>query len=179
MVAGLERNTAVVNSSCVSQNHKDCWTLKEAYQLLGGNQPSDIPFRVWLLENPDSPVALPGKIDLYRHDCIHVLLNRGFSLNDEAFVIGLTMGNDTQTNWLHISLFKFFSMLFYPKIYKFTKNHLKSFDLGISYGRTLLIKNLNYFNFKTYQNHTIDELRKLIGIDTDILKTIDQAEEVL
>ena len=71
--------------------------LREALQSMGGDPPSSIPFLLWLLENPDSPIALPGKIDLYRHDCLHLLLDRGFSLYDEAFVVGFTMGNDVQT----------------------------------------------------------------------------------
>lgn len=49
---------------------------------------------MWLLENPDSPLPFAGKIDLYRHDCLHLLLERGLSVEDEAFVVGFTMGND-------------------------------------------------------------------------------------
>lgn len=72
-------------------------TLGEAYQALSGSSPSDIPFLSELLENPDSPIALRCKIYLEDHDCLHLLLNRGLSLEDEAFIIGFTMGNDLKT----------------------------------------------------------------------------------
>ncbi len=67
-------------------------TLEAAIREINGDPASSIPFLVWLLENLASPIALPGKIDLYCHDCLHVLLNKGFSLEDEAFVVGFTMG---------------------------------------------------------------------------------------
>jgi hypothetical protein len=60
-------------------DHLDTFTLKDAYETLEGDPPSKIPFIVWLLENPKSPLALPGCIDLYNHDCIHLLLKQGFT----------------------------------------------------------------------------------------------------
>jgi hypothetical protein len=63
-----------------------CLTLRQRLNQLGGDRPDQIPFLVWLLENPDSCFALPGCIDLHGHDCLHVLLQRGFSPYDEAFV---------------------------------------------------------------------------------------------
>lgn len=55
---------------------------------------------VWMVENPESPFALAGAIDLYDHDCVHCVLDRGLLLPDEAFVIGYTMGNDsTFSKW--------------------------------------------------------------------------------
>lgn len=51
-------------------------TLHDAYLTLAGDPPSKIPFFVWLFENPRSPLALPGKIDLYQHDCLHLLLKK-------------------------------------------------------------------------------------------------------
>ncbi|OWY60326.1 hypothetical protein B7486_69780, partial [cyanobacterium TDX16] len=39
-------------------------TLAQAYNLIVGDCLAEIPFVVWLVENPDSPFALPGKIHL-------------------------------------------------------------------------------------------------------------------
>ena len=69
-------------------------TLKDSLQSFKGDEQSDIPFIVRLLENPESIVPLPGQINLYNHDCLHILLDRGISLLDEAFVVGFTMGSD-------------------------------------------------------------------------------------
>lgn len=154
-------------------------SLRQALQDMGGDPPSSIPFLVRLLENPDSPIALPGKIDLYRHDCLHLLLNRGFSLYDEAFVIGFTMGNDVQTNWFHVAIFKLCSLLFYPKLYRFAWAHFRSFDLGVAYGRAVNVKNLNQFNFSCCQNQSLAALRHQFGIDARTLQTLHQAEAIL
>ena len=64
-----------------------------------------------LLENPESIFPLPGKINLYNHDCLHILLALGISLFDEAFVVGFTMGSDLKTNRFHVAVFKFLSNL--------------------------------------------------------------------
>lgn len=46
-------------------------TLHDAVQQLMIDSQADTPSMIWLLEHPHSLIALPGKIDLYRHDCLH------------------------------------------------------------------------------------------------------------
>lgn len=142
-------------------------TLKEAKKNLPkGCTPKDIPWIVRLLENPQSSFALPGKITLYNHDCLHILLNRGFNLTDEAFVIGFTMGNALKTNWFHLLIFKFFSRFIYPRDYRFNREHLKAFDLGVFWGKKIIKKNINQIDFQQYENKTVDELRYTLGFKT-------------
>ncbi|MEO0459023.1 MAG: hypothetical protein AAF152_20915 [Cyanobacteria bacterium P01_A01_bin.114] len=57
-------------------------TLQDAIASLNLDEPDQIPLMIRLVENPDSPIALPGNIDLRAHDCLHILLNRGVSLAD-------------------------------------------------------------------------------------------------
>lgn len=64
-------------------------SLRQAYQHFGGIQQSEVPWIIWLLENPDSPLALAGAIPLKEHDYLHLLLNRGKSPEDEAFIMAL------------------------------------------------------------------------------------------
>lgn len=113
----------------------DSLTLDRAYQLVGGDPPSQIPFLVWLLENPDSPFALPGNIYLKEHDFIHLLLKRGFSSDDEAYVIGFTMGNDSKTKRWHLLIFQLFSLYFYPRKYKFSRENMKAFKQEFLMGK--------------------------------------------
>ena len=140
-------------------------TLKDCLQSLQGDEQSAIPFLVRLLENPESIVPLPGKINLYNHDCLHILLDRGISLFDEAFVVGFTMGSDLKTNRFHLAVFKFLSNLLYPQPYKFNRQQFKLFKIAFNYARKLKAKNLNQIDFKAYENQTVEELRKLLGID--------------
>jgi hypothetical protein len=138
--------------------------LVDALAAMKGDPSDCIPFLVRLLENPASPLALPGKIDLYRHDCVHLLLGRGFSLHDEAFVVGFTMGNDLRTNALHLAIFKFCSLLFYPRPYRFDRSHLSSFDAGLALGRNAKLRNINQLDFRACEHKPLRILREWIGI---------------
>lgn len=153
--------------------------LGKALKAMNGDPPSKIPFLIRLLENPASPVALPGKIDLYRHDCLHILLGRQFSAYDEAFVVGFTMGNDTQINWFHLAFFKVVSSWFYPKVYRFNRSHLQVFDLGVAYGQAVSARDINRFNFKEYEDQSLEELQTRLGIDNDDLRRLQQLEAFL
>ena len=145
-------------------------TLHEAYCAIKGNEPSEIPLLVWLLENPSSPVPFPGKIDLYGHDCLHILLNRHFTLEDEAFIVGFTMGNDVLTKPWHIRLFKLISRRLYPQDYRFHQDHWMAFDDGVKLGYAAPVKNINYLDFRFYQNESIRNLRYWLGLSQRLLQ---------
>jgi hypothetical protein len=142
-------------------------TLGSAVATLGGFKQSDVPWQIWLMENPDSPISLPGKISLYNHDCLHILLDCGLSNNEEAFVVGFSMGTDRQTHWYHVIIFKLISRYFYPVKYRFTWQQLKSFELGYKFGELSAIRNLNSINFRLHAHKTVDRLRQLFGINLD------------
>ncbi|WP_255448157.1 MULTISPECIES: hypothetical protein [unclassified Synechococcus] len=139
-------------------------SLGEALLSMTGDPGSCIPFLVRLLENPSSRFALPGNINLYRHDCLHLLLRRHFSLDDEAFVVGFTMGNDLRTNGFHLALFKFCSLLFYPKPYRFSWKHLFAFDSGLALGKKAKVRNISQVDFCSYEQQSLQSLRDWIGI---------------
>ena len=183
MVAGLSVNNLTLNEAVkgitVSEVVKGI-TVSEVVNSVQIDKQSDIPWIIRLLENPISPIALPGKISLANHDCIHVILGRGVTLQDEAFVIGFTMGSDVKTNWFHLGIFKFFSIFLYPKKFRFNREDLKVFDLGFAYGRKPgILKNINQIDFQLYQNKKIAELRKLFGISIDELRRLRQFENWL
>lgn len=150
--------------------------LKEVYSTVFCLHNSKIPFVIWLLENPNSPLALPGKISFHAHDYIHILLGRGISPQDEAFVIGFTMGNDLNTNRMHLFIFKFFAQFIYPYPYKFSKLDLINFDLGFIYGKKIKTKQMNEIVFENYHNETINYLRNYFGIGADEIQLIRDFE---
>jgi hypothetical protein len=154
-------------------------SLEEAYNLFIKDDQSGIPFRVWLFENPGSPLALPGNVNLYGHDCIHLLLNRGMSIFDEAFVIGFTMGNCNKVKNGHLALFKLLSQVFYPAIFRFREWHLKIFDLGVMYGQQLKYKDINSEKFEHYFDLKINDIRQKFGILPDELHSLWQTEQIL
>ena len=98
----------------------------------------NIHWLIWLLENPKSLVHLHGACKLKDHDYIHIILDRGQTIEDEAFVIGFTMGNDDRIQIWEKRLFKFISHWLYPKNDRFTKDHLEIYDQGFEYGQSKL-----------------------------------------
>ncbi len=140
-------------------------TLGSAYQKINLDNQSDIPLIIRLLENPASPIALPGKISLHNHDYLHIIFGIGVSPADEAFIIGFTMGNDDQTKSRHVRLYKFFSRFVYPLKYRFTLQELGIFDLGFEYGKRHKYRNLNGIKFDCFYSTEIEEIRKILNID--------------
>lgn len=143
---------------------KESRKLNEVLAEMPGYKQNEIPLLVWLLENPKSFIAMPGYIDLYNHDCVHILLGRGLLPQDEAFIIGFTMGNSTSVNKLHNFIFKFFSLYLYPKNFNLQKRDLFAFDLGFNYGRNRKVRNINKTDFHLKTNLTIGEIRKQLDI---------------
>jgi hypothetical protein len=136
----------------------DIWKHSDTYK-----KQSSIHWLIWLLENPSSPISLTGAINLYNHDIIHILLDRGMEVKDEAMVIGFTMGNTGNTNKWIKKLFKFCARWIYPKGYKFDEHDLLEFERGFVYGYTRPIKNIHLYEFD--KNEEIEDIRKIFGIE--------------
>jgi hypothetical protein len=146
-------------------DHLDTLTLKAAYETLEGDPPSKIPFIVWLLENPDSPLSFPGCINLYGHDCIHLLLKQGFTSEGEAYVVGFTMGNDARTSQFHLMIFKLAAQILYPVKYRLNPSELETFERGFQVGRSVRIKNLNRTSFEQWEYKAMGQVRAEIGLE--------------
>jgi hypothetical protein len=140
-------------------------SLIDAYRSFGGMEQSQVPWLIWLLENPNSPLALAGAIPLKEHDYLHILLNKGKSPEDEAFIIGFTMGNDVRLNYFHVQIFQWASRFLYPKEYQFTQAHLKSFEAGMMLGKRLPTKNLCRFDYSFVEDWDLGMLRATLKID--------------
>lgn len=145
----------------------DNFTLINAFKDLEGDPPGEIPLLVWALENPASPIGMPGSIDLFGHDCIHLLLRKGFSPANEAYIVGFTMGNDTATNWLHLMIFKIAAYFFYPPKYRLSYSELKLFDRGVEFGRKVKVKNINKLDWTKWHHKMLKDLRTELELDVE------------
>ena len=128
---------------------------------------SEVPWLIWLMENPKSPIHLHGASALNDHDYVHIILDKGQANDDEAFVIGFTMGNDDRTKSWEVKLYKFISRWLYPKAEQFNKNQLKIFDSGFKYGQSKLnlYKRIGEFDWdKMDKNTPLDEVKKSFGV---------------
>lgn len=141
--------------------------------------PDAIPEEIKILENPDSPWAFPGAITLERHDCLHVLLGRGLLPEDEAFVIGFTMGAAKEVTDWQFSMFKTLAVHWYPAPYNFKPDDLIAFDLGFEKGQRSDAANLHQFPFERFMDWTVGELRKRLGINKHQLRAAYRTEQLM
>ncbi|MDX2127473.1 MAG: hypothetical protein SFU91_00375 [Chloroherpetonaceae bacterium] len=145
-------------------------TLRQVYASLPGFEQSEISPLVRALENPQSPFSLTGAVDLFGHDCIHILLGRGLMAQDEAFTIGFTMGTSKSLSRLEQNLFKFATRFLYPKEYRFSQDDLKVFDLGVQAGKKSGAMEIYKVNFIPFLDEPIWKIRRALGIQTSQLR---------
>ena len=131
----------------------------------------NIPLIIKLVENPNYNTSklFGGAVDLFTHDCIHVVLGRGLLVKDEAFVIGYTMGSTKKMKRWKRNLFMFVSKYLYPEGYKFREEERFVFNMGVMAG-SLCPTDLSQINFKKYLNRQIKTIRKEVAVDVDFLE---------
>jgi len=165
------------NPSLLSSRKKLKSVLKEMdlFKLRQEN----IPLIIKLVENPNYKTSklFGGAVDLFTHDCIHVMIGRGLLVKDEAFVIGYTMGSTKGMERWKRNLFMFVSKYLYPEGYKFGEEERFVFNMGVKAG-SLCSTDLSQINFKKYLNKQIGTIRKELKIDVDFLKTYYHLEKM-
>jgi hypothetical protein len=132
---------------------------------------SDVPLIIKLTENPKYFTArfFGGAVDLFSHDCIHILLGRGLLVKDEAFVIGYTMGSSKKMKRWRRNLFMFISKYLYPEGYKFREEERFVFYAGVMAGEKCPT-DLSKVDFKELLDYKVQGAREKLGIDKELLK---------
>ncbi|MYT28572.1 hypothetical protein GTY73_06920 [Streptomyces sp. SID8354] len=154
----------------------DTVTLRTAYDAMPGDDSAAIPWYIRLLENPASPVALPGAIDLLGHDCIHILLGRGTLPPDEAFVIGVTMGASGELGAWQEKLFTLGARYLYRGGFRFSRTDLEVFRTAVDFARETGIRPLHTLPWRDLMNRRLGRLRAAAGIDTRALTAAYERE---
>ncbi|MFM1996842.1 MAG: hypothetical protein RLZZ111_1229 [Planctomycetota bacterium] len=154
-------------------------SLREVLAELPAAPPSAIPWVVRLFENPRGWLRLHGAVDLAHHDMIHVLLGRGLLDQDEAFVIGYTMGSTKKVSWVERLVFKLVVAAVYPKPYRMPWRTLAAYDLGLEAGRRSSVTNLHLAVGEQWLDRPLGEVRRALGIDTAVLRDCYARERAL
>jgi len=139
----------------------------------------DIPFIIKFVENPKYDIGLfAGYVDLFAHDCIHILLGRGLLIKDEAFVIGYTMGSSRKMFRWRRNLFMFCAKHLYPEGYGFGEEERFVFNMGVLAG-SKCPTDLSKVDFKKLLNSNVGEITSTFGIDQTLLRGCYIAEKQL
>lgn len=154
-------------------------SLRAVLDSLPGFGPNDVDSVVRLFENPESRYAFPGAVNLKRHDCIHILLGRGLLGQDEAFVVGYTMGtvHDRLTKD-QLNTFRMIAQTVYPEGYRMDDADLMVFDLAYHYGRQAKVPVCDV-PYEDRLDETVGALRQEAGITRTDLAAIFRVEQLL
>lgn len=142
----------------------DAALLGDVYDSMPKDPASAVPWYVRMLENPASPLALPGAIDLFGHDCLHALLGRGLMSQDEAFVIGFTMGANPACTRAQARLFAWCAQHLYRPPFRFDAIDCGVYHLAFAAARAMGCRPLDAVDYRAWLDRPLGELRAALGI---------------
>jgi hypothetical protein len=157
-------------------------SLRNAFESLMsvGNTQEEVPFIVRLTENPDFHFSglgfFKGRVTLRQHDYIHIVLGRGLTLMDEAFVIGFTMGSTDRVSTQEANLFSFINQVLYPKPYRFTPEGTQVFKDAVALGYVSDCTALDTVDFEPMLDWPLRRIREAIHLEVDLLQAYYRIE---
>lgn len=157
-------------------------TLAEVLATMPAANAEDVPEIIRRYENPESPEALPGSISLERHDCIHAILGRGLHVQDEAFIIGATMGAASDFTDEAKAFFIKVSTTQYPEHWRFEEDHIASYRLGVGYAEDHSgMRDIHLIPLETapWQSRLVSDIRKEMGLSVEEMRAYYRAETLL
>lgn len=155
-------------------------TLGNVFNTLPTDSPDESDQMTRLLEDPASPYALPAELRLRHHNCIRILLGRGLLNQDEAFVLGYTMGTARELiDDEPVQSFRRAAKLLYKPPYRMTDNDLTAFDLAFTLGNRSEHRHIYKFDFGRAMELDIGDIRAELGIDAKALKAAFREERLL
>ncbi|MCI4066215.1 Coq4 family protein [Micromonospora sp. R77] len=154
-------------------------TLGEAYAEMPGDDASVVPWYVRLLENPASPVALPGAIDLRGHDCVHIVFGRGTTSADEAFVLGVTMGSTGRAAGWQRQVFALAARHLYRGPWRLSERDVLLFHLAVEFIRQQGVQPLNAVRWDDLWDEPLKKIRSSLGIRVPELLRFFETERLL
>ena len=158
-------------------------TLREAHADLSklGARQEDIPLMIQLVENPRFNLPgfdlFHGAVDLQTHDYIHILLGRGLLAEDEAFVIGFTMGSTNKVTTFEENLYALASRHFYPKAYQFNDEAIRIFKDATKLGYISDCQPLDQVRYSQYLDWKLRDIRTALGLEGDLLLAYYRIEQ--
>lgn len=128
---------------------------------------------VQLVENPKfhlpGMTLFHGAVGLQQHDDIHIILGRGLLPMDEAFTIGFTMGSTGQVSTVEEKLYALLAQYVYPGSYRFSVDDIAVFRHAVRLGHISASLPLDAFDFSTYLDTPLCELRHLVGLEDKLI----------
>src|SRR5690606_37917555 len=103
----------------------------------------------------------------------------GLLPQDEAFVIGYTMGTAGNISEIESGLFKLITKKLYPHPYKFSNADVVAYNLGLQLGKLNPVGRIYEIPLEAMMEKNLGELRREVGIDIAALRGVYGAEKIL
>jgi hypothetical protein len=150
--------------------------LGDVYRTLPTDPAGSIQWSVKTLENPRSPFAIAGAVDSFARGCIHIVLGRGLLTQDQAFVLGFTMGAARAPGWQR-RLFRQCARHLYTGDHRFSEQDAQVFDHSFDAARRTSVFALHRVDFKKLLERRLTDVRRYLGIDTEVLRRLYATEQ--
>lgn len=153
-------------------------TLRELYRRVPIDAALKMPWYVRVLEDPKSPLALAGAVDLFTLDCIHLVLGRGLLLQDRAFVSGFTMGTSPTCAGWHPRVLGFCAQRLYRNACRFSQVEREVFHFAVTVGQRSPVTSLGDVDFRALLDTPLDRIRTKLGLSATLLSEIYRGERL-
>jgi quaternary ammonium compound-resistance protein SugE len=143
--------------------------LGELFDEMPTTPGAPIPWYVRLVSDPRGPLAAPGSLALLERRCIHILLGRGLTSRDQAFVAGFTAGTTRPGRRWRLRLFRFYMRHLCPRSARWSRAEDEIFAYGFEAGRRGATSPLHRAPFLGLMDRPLAEIREALGLDVDYL----------
>lgn len=152
----------------------DKLTLQEAYEAM-----PELPLQMSRLVERlgDKPTTLTNNFNTFDQDCLHILLGRGLLPQDEAFVLGYTMGAAGSLKDWEPGILRLVTKLCQPGEHQFTETDIQAFKLGVELGTESCLEDIHQIEFRAFLDKPLGEIREELGIDSQALRDFYKAEQ--
>jgi len=154
--------------------HQDTQTLREVLATIpGAYEQAGLPLMLRLQRDPDlsflGQQVFKAGLDRNQNDCIHILLGRGMHGLDQAFVLGFTIGCSKKGSVPEHKLNGELGRHFFRQRPVFDEAEAAVFKEAIKLAYMSFCAPLENFNFATWLDNSLSELRLAAGLESELL----------
>jgi multidrug transporter EmrE-like cation transporter len=143
--------------------------LGELFDEMPTTPGAPIPWYLRMVSDRRGPLALPGSLALVERRCIHILLGRGLTCRDQAFVAGFTAGTSGPGRRWRLQLFRLYMRHLCPRAARWSRAEGEIFAYGLEAGRRGATSPLHRAPFLGLMSRPLAEIREALGLDVDFL----------
>lgn len=162
--------------------HQGELSLREALASIPPHGKSEkVSLMLRLQHDPDlsflGQLVFRAGMDQQQHDCIHIMLGRGFLSLDQAFVLGFTIGCSKKVSVPEHKLNGDLGRHFYRNVSFLNESEAAVFKEGVRLAYISCCSPLENFDFMPWHDQNLRDLRGAAGVETELLQAYYAVEK--